>query len=230
MDIIDSLDIKKDIVRIDEAYLYIKKPERLDELPKIDYPLHKRFKIETQETILDYFEIFTKRTSDFNISVINGVYFYECNYYCYFCKSKLWDNWVYCLYGYKDMCIPCHNKISKEMCLCSENMLERNISILDEKTRFKYCGFGSMLNWIPVIHEWEDRVLINLNPDHEHYKRICLQVCDSEGRMKYSTLEKKYNLPEIVDRLNLIAYFKKIEYRTSIFKLAEELGVPTDYM
>lgn len=57
-----------------------------------------------------------------------------------------------------------------------------------------YSGFGSILDYIPIISDSEDDyVLINVNLESEFYGKICLMSTDSEGSSGYHVTEYTLN-------------------------------------
>lgn len=67
-----------------------------------------------------------------------------------------------------------------------------------------FAGFGSILDWIPLIENesYGDLVLENLNPDSKYYKRLAFCPIDGHGRCGYHIIKDAITFEEIVETIN----------------------------
>jgi hypothetical protein len=114
-----------------------------------------------------------------------------------------------------DVCLECATDPTKETrellerCKCKMFYYENK-----ENYIFHYTNFGSILNWIQIIHFTVDEcdafqmILMNLNPYDENYLRLCIRNVVEEDAWYYSTYNvmpnKKMALNELVKLLNPI--------------------------
>ena len=124
-----------------------------------------------------------------------------------------------------DICLKCYNKnnekIEKDVKKKYKNNIVKHETMklidVNDKTNylFNYTGLGSMLYWFPIISDRNDvnHVLINLNPEHINYNKICLQCCDNHGRLGYFIIQNDtYNLEKVLQRLQEISNTGMYEY------------------
>lgn len=93
----------------------------------------------------------------------------------------------YGIYSY-DICEECFsNKEDVKQILKTDS----EFKLYKYKYIFDYSGFNSLLYWVPLLEDTNSNlVLINLNPEDENYKKICLVSKDDNGRYGYYILNK----------------------------------------
>ena len=98
--------------------------------------------------------------------------------------------------------------------------------IIPPRSRIDVTGFGSILDWIPLIESSEFySMLVNMNPDATYYGRIALLVSDNHGRMGYHVTEanlSKNSVTEILYTDN--DEILPIEYYTSQHHMRQYFG------
>lgn len=184
MDIINKLELTTNIILTEEnAYIFVHKPLTLDKLPKIDKTLvnNKYINIETEETILNYFN---NLLDDYTrLYVINGLFL--CNYYndvkyiCDYCQAPIKDNnWYYCYYLFKDMCNMCYEETSEEIAL--------------KNGAKNYKKRENLLNTSRMHNKLEQRSLANIN----NIIYSC-DLCKKTIKNNYYSNENIYNSYDI---------------------------------
>jgi hypothetical protein len=114
-----------------------------------------------------------------------------------------------------DICSDCvENNVDAINMFSTKSM--QFIDINDQSNYyFGHTGFGSMLYWFPIISDNEGGVvLMNLNPDHVNYGKICLLSFDDHARAGYFIIkDEKYDLQKVLERLKEICDKGTCEYR-----------------
>lgn len=94
-----------------------------------------------------------------------------------------------------------HNKTS--LCLsCGQSKLitDESFQLIDNPLPCYACGFGSVLDWVPVLIDPElDMILICLNPDSPYHTRYALRAMDNHGRTGYHMLEPSLTWDQLMD-------------------------------
>lgn len=128
MDIINKLNINEEINNIrnnQHTYLFFTKPNRLDDLPNIDYfnEDEKHIKKETPDTIFNYFNNFINkktRVNDINGQVVSHI---ATIFRCDFCNKsrrllidkKRYKTYYWCYHCFSNICISCYDNMNREI-------------------------------------------------------------------------------------------------------------------
>lgn len=102
-----------------------------------------------------------------------------------------------------------HNDNDYDLCMtCADGsaLIEQHgLTYIESESPFKESGFGSMLDWVPVLRDSEyNLVLYNINIDSEHHRRYCLSSVDDHGRRGYFVVYDVSTIDEILAELNKI--------------------------
>ena len=206
MEIINELTVECTTLCNDTWNINLEKPMNLDKLPFIEeYQIDKIFvNICDSEYISKYF-----------IDMVYGNIKFDCysfdrtNHkylFCNICDKIINQNQEYytCFNEMNDdsfdICIKCSlNDVSCKYLIGTKNMTLEKIDNITE--------MGSLLYWIPLVYDNDDgKILINLNPDCNNYRKLCLQCCDIYGFSGYFII----NEPDIT--LNIL--LEKLKYIT----------------
>lgn len=113
-----------------------------------------------------------------------------------------------------DICTECYTH--KED---ARNMVEtKEMKLFTKENKkgflFTYTDFNSLCYWIPIISDEHDcHVFMNLNPDDNHYGKVCLQSCDDHGRYGYFIIQdESITLDVLLTRLKEITDKGVYEY------------------
>lgn len=108
-----------------------------------------------------------------------------------------------------DICKDCSNENKK---IINEKNLKLFI-LKPENTLYFYTDFGSLKDWYCIlsnsnyispeyIYENSTKVLINLNPDSENYKKICIESRQEKKIGLFILKDEKYSLEYVLEKIN----------------------------
>ena len=170
---------------------------------------------------------YKKREKQLNICRNNNLLYQRDLRYiqCDICKEKIVENNIIYTKLIKnstyDVCEKCYlnNEEAKQI------VISDNFKKTEYRKMFDYSNINSLLYWIPIIKDNNNNlVLINLNPEDENYKKICLVNIDITDRTGYYIANKIFDedyktediqiiIEKIILKLKsiIIKYRKKIE-------------------
>jgi hypothetical protein len=125
---------------------------------------------------------------------------YPVTTFCDVCNDVIIDNQLYSLdIVNSDLCLKCE-KTDKGQ----EIIKDKSLKLVKNKIPMDSCEFGSMLDWIPVIkNKDQDMILLNMNPDSKYYEKVCLMAIDNHGRQGYSIVTND-NFEKICEYIEII--------------------------
>jgi hypothetical protein len=120
----------------------------------------------------------------------------------------------------------------KKINICQSCRNEEEKEKIEEVQRiYDQSGFGSMLDWVPVIQEElyvPNRVLLNLNKNSDLYGQTAFEVMDSHGREGFYVYGK--NIRDTVDDLKTAdEELEGLYNMTPIDVVCERMGLQIDF-
>ena len=79
-----------------------------------------------------------------------------------------------------------------------------HLSFIDGTTFVEtFTRFGSIFDWVPLYsykdqHNYEDMILMCVNPDNQHYKKLALSTIDNDGRRGWYTCPEKDTIESLL--------------------------------
>lgn len=226
MDIINKINITNNIY-INDSSLFVDKPVVVKPMPSIDPSMinYKYLKIETPDTILEYFNDILN--NHMRIQVINGIYVYDniSTYYCDYCNTEINDNWFYCVHCNKDMCKLCYEETSEEIALKNgaQNYKKREKK-LNECHSYKQIKPRNMYNIITPIYIrtcdlCNQRINVcdnfySIKDEYDTYD-ICYGCYQNNDDAKSIIETKSMSLIDVNDKSNY--YFNHTEFGSMLY-------------
>ena len=97
----------------------------------------------------------------------------------------------------KDICIFCAKTEHGQ-----QFIKDNNLELIDNLGTSDLSGFGSMLDWIPILQSEEgDFVLYCANSDNPEYKHITFVSCDDHGRIGFYSCVDEFNADKLIEEL-----------------------------
>lgn len=131
---------------------------------------------------------------------------------CTYCLTNIYANMAYVStsnYYNSNVCLECANINGGLDYISSLNLSLKQIPSIYDQT-----GFGSILDWIPLITDNENNlILINLNPTSLNCNKLALSCIDDLGNRGYYQISKSQTLNELLDELlhNISTYNDNIK-------------------
>jgi hypothetical protein len=183
-----------------------------------------------------------------NISIINGIICVrnESSLFCSYCHvEQLYaEKYYYCLNCDLDMCALCFSEKTEEIakkngakkyylrkvllwqCFQNHHLQKRYIKIprsVDEceKTKFDFCGFGSIFDYVPLLKDLDNNmILLNCNIASPNYNKVVLAGCDNTKKYKFYISNR--TLHTILNRLEEICLEEDLGLSPVHFLMDEE--------
>ncbi len=121
-----------------------------------------------------------------------------------FCKNDYIDKLIISSKRYNSYDYNLRLKCSQtDQCLLFIN--ENKLKLIDNQMPYNYCDFGSLIDWIPIIRDFEhDFILINLNPESQYHGKLALCSVDDHRRCGFYTIWEETSIQNIIDEIQLI--------------------------
>lgn len=207
MEFVDNLSISCPIfcTEIDDHIIFLDKPSKLDNIPKIDISFNEKYiQICDDAAIEKYFNLLTD--DEFRPAVFNGIYLEFENgstMGCDYCHTYIEEDGYYCYHCYSDMCDVCYDnpdlltdinytyeKYKTNVSRCKECNKIKPRSIHHIKNFTKYCDICS-----DIIHISDNRytkAISSLNSFD-----ICMKCYNNDEACKNIVKEKEMKLDTI---------------------------------
>jgi hypothetical protein len=115
-----------------------------------------------------------------------------------------------------DICIHCYNsdRENSKQEVEEHNMTLVKVDLDINKLPFMQSGFNSMMYWLPIVKDEDyNRILMNLNPDDENYRKIAFQSWDDHSRVGFGfVFDPQYTLEKVLTILKDIIDKGSYEY------------------
>jgi hypothetical protein len=100
-----------------------------------------------------------------------------------------------------DLCVECSTTPKGKEILKNSNGNWKMKSLSKDDHPALNTGYGSFLNWVPVMVSSEEghMMMYNIVPGNEHYHKVALVACDDHGRMGFHVINK--SLDEMLEEL-----------------------------
>ncbi len=103
-----------------------------------------------------------------------------------------------------DLCLKCSQTNQGQLII-----VEKKLDLIDNITPWSQCQFNSLMDWIPIIIESEEgMILINLNPESQYHEMFALASIDDHGRWGFYTIWKPTSIHELITEIQQLTDLK----------------------